>query len=288
MDAQAVAVLGQPPTQPRPVPDQRLVGDLQPVVVDGDQPGLGQPLHRGDHARVGQVQLGRGDPPLGVLGTVAQRDQSQEQRLRQPLFVLAQTGIDQFCRPRDGMPDAARGLIAGQGQRRPAAPQPGLPQRVRQQWQHAVLSGAVGHDLGDQRRLHHRPGLPGRSGDRCPELLGRHRAHQELAPLQFPGQAGVLGAVAVEVGAHAQDHPHPAARPMSALQQQRDEPATFRLLGADGEDLLELVDHHEQVGVRGLGGQCGPVVAQGALARRQHDVPAAVTGPARDQTRPQQ
>ncbi len=43
-DEQPGAILVDPSTQPRPGTQQRLVGELRPAVVDGDQPSLRQPV----------------------------------------------------------------------------------------------------------------------------------------------------------------------------------------------------------------------------------------------------
>ena len=44
LDSAARRVLGEPGRQPRPLPEERLVGDLDVAVGDGEQPGLGQPV----------------------------------------------------------------------------------------------------------------------------------------------------------------------------------------------------------------------------------------------------
>ena len=63
------------------------------------------------------------------------------------------------------------------------------------------------------------------------------------------GQGGVLCTPAVEVGANGDDHGHARCVVVGGLGQRREEPRPLRLVGAGGEDLLELVDHDERTPV---------------------------------------
>jgi hypothetical protein len=182
---------------------------------------------------------------FGVLRDVAGRRQPQEQVLDQLLLMPVERRIGAFGRLRDRVRDAARGLIAGQGQGRTSSPLPRLQQGVGQQRQHTGLSSAVGHHGGQQRGLHGGARQRGGPGDRGVHLAGVHRADQELAVTEQFGEDRVLHAVRVEIRSHSQDHPGTAVGVPCHPHQCLDEPGSFTLVLADGEDLLELV-HDDQ------------------------------------------
>ena len=59
----------------------------------------------------------------------------------------------------------------------------------------------------------------------------------------------MLGQVGEEVGAHA-EHEGDAPRVEGDAEEDLDEPAALRVVGAEREGLLELVDHQQQPGLR--------------------------------------
>lgn len=101
----------------------------------------------------------------------------------------------------------------------------------------------------------------GRAGHRVAQLGGGQRPEHHVPVLQRVGQFGVPEAVLVEVGAYAQDHERGSwvtgvtgvtgvaggARRLKDL----DEGAPARLVGAEGERLLELIHDDDRPGVAG-------------------------------------
>ena len=233
--------------QPRPVPDQRLVRQLDVVPVERDEPDRGQPLEQLRRARqVGQLVAAH--PPLGVLGAVAERAQAQEELLGDGLAGGIQPGDDVLRGPGQRVAQPAGRLVAAEGQRRAAPAPPGLQQHVGQQRQRARLVRADRDQLGDERGLHPQPGLLGRLGDDVAQLLLVERADEDLRVAQRGDELGVARAVAVEVGPHAEHDAGPAglgaARRSTSASISQARSAGVR---AEGEDLLELVDDEHEV-----------------------------------------
>ncbi len=120
---------------------------------------------------------------------------------------------------------------------------------MRDQGQGARLAGRV-RDHGRQQRAGHRAvGEDGRPGDGLAQFLAVHRADRDLRVADRLDQPGVLDAVAVEVGAYAEYHPGPAGGRRGGRGQQGDERAAFVPVRAEGEELFELVDDDQCVGV---------------------------------------
>jgi len=120
-DEQAGPVLVDPPTQPGPAPQQRLVGDLHGVAAGGQQPRGGERVQRGPRRhRVGHApkQAVRRDPtpgvggPGAVPGGLADPDQAEEDVPGGRLRGLVEPGVDVLGRPGDGARDPARRLVA--------------------------------------------------------------------------------------------------------------------------------------------------------------------------------
>ena len=83
LDRPARRVLDEPPVQPWPLPEQRLVRDLDRPVGDGQQAGAGEVLDDGADPAVRQgLELAERHPPSGDRRAVAGAGQAQEQRAR--------------------------------------------------------------------------------------------------------------------------------------------------------------------------------------------------------------
>lgn len=76
----------------------------------------------------------------------------------------------------------------------------------------------------------------------------RSRPHRELRVVQGFQQLRVRRAVHVEVRADTEHDPAPAVVLGHGGQQGVEKPAAFVLVPAEREELLELVDHHDQFG----------------------------------------
>ncbi|GLF95322.1 hypothetical protein SYYSPA8_13515 [Streptomyces yaizuensis] len=170
----------------------------------------------------------------------------------------------------DGAVDAADGVVGGEGEGTAAAPSPDLQQRVRHQRQSAGLRGRLCHDPRGQLPFHDQTGRTCRADHRLAQLSRIHRAKGEVCGAQDADQGGVLGAVAVEVGAHGDHHAQSAVRFAGREQLVEETGAFFRVL-AEGEDLLELVDHHDRVPGRdpppGAAGTTGGCFGSGGAPR---------------------
>ena len=122
---------------------------------------------------------------------------------------------------------------------------PGLEQGVRQQGQGARCVLEIVQDEVRRDPASSGPAaVLGRTGDRPPQLVGRHRADVLLLARDGAPQVRVRGEVGVEVGAERDDH---RDRPVHGDRghEVRDESAPLRLVPAQREQLLELVDDEQ-------------------------------------------
>ena len=170
--------------------------------------------------------------------------------------MRVQRGVQSLGRPRECVVDAAGGLEPAQGQGVSPAPSPGFHQGVGQQRQYAHLPEGVGHQGGQQGALDRVTGADGGLDDGLAQLVGAHRPDHDLSVAQRLDQVRVARAVRVEVGPDAQHHPATTVLRPRGGQQRVDEPGALGLVGAEGEDLLELVHHQHQLGLAGIVGQC--------------------------------
>jgi hypothetical protein len=288
-DEQAGPVLVDPPAQPGPAAQQRLVGDLHRVPAGGQQPRGGERVQRGPRShRVGHApeQAVRRDPtpgvggPVPVPGGLADPDQAEEDLPGGRLPRLVEPGVDVVGRPGDGARDPARCLVACDRQPTAVAVLPGRAQGMGQQGKpprlvaaaralapvrgpvaaraqvlagtaalvHAEIAQQPLGEPGLQRQAHR----PRGTDDRLPHLGGRHRPHNHLPGLHRLAQHPVRGGLRVEVGPHAEHHQGAARAGVSGQG-----PDLIKELGtlpfrlADREDLLKLVDDHDETPVAG-------------------------------------
>ncbi|WST43820.1 hypothetical protein OG592_06075 [Streptomyces avidinii] len=225
------------------------MSDLDALLVQRHQPVPGQGFEHEGGVRA-RVRLVPGDPAPGVLRTVAQSRQPQEQRPGEIPLYRRQRQVCGLGGLRERVLDAARGLVPVQGQPTAAAAAPGLDHRMGDQRQRPRLTGRVRDHRGQQRAGHRAPGEHGRPRDDLAQLLTAHRTDRDLRVAHRLDQVGVLDAVAVEIGAHTEHDPGPAGRRRAGRDQQGDERVALVPVPAEGEDLLELVDHDQRVDVR--------------------------------------
>ena len=159
--------------------------------------------------------------------------------------IVVETGVDALGGRCHGAVDAAGELIARHRQPVAGALLPRRQQRVGKQRQHAVATRpqVAEQDL-DEAGLQLEPGGTGGAGDGLDEFRVAHRVDHELVVLHGFEQFGISEAAAVEVGSHAQ-HDQGGTRPVA---QCGDEVAALGFVGAEREDLLELVHHDDQPG----------------------------------------
>ena len=247
--------------QQRPGGQQCLVAEFHGAGGEGEQPFGGESLQHGPHipglgrARAGG-QLRPGHPVGGVRAVAAGGGQPQEHLPGRGLLGRGEAVVGTLGAGRDGAFDAAGAFIVGQGDGLPGPAAPGLVQGVRQQWQHpgAGSPGLAGAHLGQQDLnqvvVDRGVGFLGWFGDGHPQLPPGHRADQ-VPVLNRAGQLRVVRAPGLEVSAHAQHdqcrltliRPVPGG---GGRVQGGDERPPLPLIGALGEQFLELVDHQQQ------------------------------------------
>jgi hypothetical protein len=135
------------------------------TIVAGDEPRCDQPVDHRIVVRTGDDESPR-QPAADRLAIGAWRDQSQQEVTQYRSLLLLCLVVDLLGGLRDRATDAARGVVAGDGQGTALAALPGFGQRVRHQRQGARLVGhLVDHEVGEAW-LHRQGGHPGRLLDR--------------------------------------------------------------------------------------------------------------------------
>ncbi len=263
VDQEPRPVGADPAAQPRPGVQQGLVGDLHGVAVHGDQAGPYEGVERGrGRARVGQLlHEGRpAHPPPRRTRTVGDVHQPHQDAAERVLLGGVEAAEHLLGGPGDGPLDAAGALVSGDGQGGALAPAPGGHQRVGDQRQRAggrrpagrpVAQADVAQQQGDQPGFEGETREPGRAGDGFLQLRGRHRRQDEQPAGEDGGQLREVQAVAGEVGPYAEHHDGRVVRDaLRARDRQRAEHpyerAPLVLVGAEGEQLLELVDQQHR------------------------------------------
>ena len=127
---------------------------------------------------------------------------------------------------------------------------PVVPASRQHMLQHREFVVLVGHVV--QQPLHQPRGDLAaaqcfhRRDDGFGTLGAGHARHQVLAAADGLGQPAVDGARAQRVGAHCDHHAHRRLAVLRRVEQQVDEGAGLVRVELEAEDLLELVDHHQQ------------------------------------------
>ncbi len=201
-------------------------------------------------AQVERGELGTRDAPAGVLAPLAQGDEPEQDltrgvgagRAHRPDQVLGAHG------ERSGHPaDLAVRLEGHRAADVTALEQ--LGQGELDQRQGARLVRHVADDLGDQARLDAHADLARGAGDGALELVGGERGHRHRPFGEQLAEPRLLQRPVVEVGSQRDDDPHPAPRVGDRHPEQLEEGVTLALVLGEGEDLLELVDDQQQLGV---------------------------------------
>ena len=180
----AVGVLGQPLGQPRPRGEQRLVGDLEPAVVHGEQAPTHECLHDRPARLTGravQAQFVQRHPPTYGAAAVALPRQPQQQGPGGFAGGLVELSPRVLRRTRDCASGAAGGEVAAELEVVPAPPLPGRDQSCRQERQCAGGTGDVVDDGRDELRVDREPHAGGGLLDDAAKLLGGQRRGQDDA-----------------------------------------------------------------------------------------------------------
>ena len=240
---------------------QRFVADFDGAGGQGEQPFGGEGLQHRLHIlglgwALARGQLRPGHAVRGVHAVAAGGGQPGEHLPGRGLLGRGEAVVGALGAGGDGAVDAAGAFIVSQGESLPGPAAPGLVQGVRQQRQYprAERPGLAGAHLGQQQAgqvvIDRGAGFLGWFGDGHPQLPPGHRGDQ-VPVLYRPGQLRVVGAAGLKIGAHPQHHQGRrgliGAVPGGGGRVQRgDERPPLPLLGALGEQLLELVDHQQQ------------------------------------------
>ncbi len=176
----------------------------------------------------------------------ARFDQSQQQVAEVGPLVGGHLFVHVLRCPRDRTPDAAGGLIAGDGEGATLAPFPRLTEGVGQQGQRARFAFDFPHEEIDQPRFEQKPRLVCRALDRGLQIGLRHGTQEVQAPLDEAGEAGLGRRVAEPVGPHRHHH----RRSLGPLGEGGEEPGSFVRVAAQRERLFALVDDEHQIGSR--------------------------------------
>ena len=182
------------------------------------------------------------------LAGVGEPDQDAPRGL---LLGRCQPGVRRIGEPGQRAGNPARRQIASVGEDAAAAALPGIQQRRGQQRQ---ATGAATHILDDRIEeigLDLQSRIPGRPLDRPPHLVVAHRPDQDRAVRDAGCQLLVLGARSQVVRADRQDHPRRCRTRLKEAEKLGDKARPLALVAACGEQLLELVDHHDHGRARG-------------------------------------
>ena len=251
-----------PPVQPRPRREHRLVRQLDRgharagVPVERELPRGSERVEDRRHRLL--VDVERGDlrarhPSPRVLGPLPECDEPEEQLTSGLLPVVIELRVELLRPPAERTRDPADLPVGLEEEDPPVPALEQLGQGVLHQRERAGLLGDIGEHRGDQAGLERHIHTLRRARDRAFELLGRERDHGLHTGLEQLREAPVEERPVVEVGAEGDDHAEPAAgvgrRRLEALEEVRPD----RLVLDQREDLLELVDHEDEV--RSVGGE---------------------------------
>ena len=200
--AQALAVLVQPPPEPRPLTDERFVGELHGAFVHRHQPRPNQLVEEVVHHRCGfraRSQLPQGHPTTRVLRPLAGLGQPEERPPQEVLLGLGGVREELLGGLGDGTPYTSGIPVPVEGKSPSVPPGPRLHERMREQRQSAGLPGRIPKDELDQAGLAPKPLRLRRLLDGSLYLALGHRAEQHVARGHVVGELLVHRAVAVEV-----------------------------------------------------------------------------------------
>ena len=234
------------------------MGDLDGVLGRGEESGIGQrpqQLLQLERLLPLGAQLVEGDAASGVLRAFAELREPDEDRTCQPLLALRKLDVDGLGGSGDGAPHPAALAKARQREGSVRASLPGLQKRVRQQGERPRFARNVAQHQIDETALDGEPSDPGRTLDCRAELRFVHGPQQGRRRLERRAESRYRRAETEEVRPHGDQDEHRAAVRGCRAQKGIDEHAALGRVGAEREDLLELVDEHDQpLDVRALHG----------------------------------
>ena len=204
-DALTGDVVVEPAAQPGPGPSQRLMGDLERVLLCRDESGTNQQPDDTFTTRVAQ-QAAAGHPAADRITLEGRGDEAEQDGAQRRPLLRREAVVEPIGRAGDGAPDAAAAAVALDRQGAALAPTPGLHERMRQQRKTAGFSIAVAHQQLDQAVLQAQPGDLRRLLDRLPQRGSCQRADEMETVLDEPAEVGMTAELAETVTADGDDH----------------------------------------------------------------------------------
>ena len=235
--------------------------DLDRRAAPRHQPVTGQSIEhrRGDGIPV-DVELRELGPPAGHRLALAGTDQPEEDVPRLLPLVGRELLVRPVSEPGHGAPEAAGALVGLHPQPSAVPLPPQFDERGREQWAPARFVGDLLDEGVDQGRLDPQAAAPRGQLDGPTELVHAHRTDRNMVRGQESGELGERRAATVEVAPQRDDRAEPVRRGHGSRRQVLDERGLLVVVGAAGEELLELVheEHQALVGSRrGDGGAKG-------------------------------
>jgi hypothetical protein len=256
VEEQGVATLSDPVPKPLPLGQDRLVGDLdgrrpcQRLAVEGKQAMLAVAC---EHLveRIGLelelAELAATNPaPRVVRGGVGAHEAEEDLAAGCPRR-RTEMRVKTLGTPAERADDPARRDVALERQHVGGAVREQLGERVLQERHGTRLVAHVGDDLGNEPWLEANADTSRRPLDRLGKLfLRRRRNRDHPGPQQLP-ELRVAKGVIEEVGAQRHENTRGRVGVVGQRSETCEEPAACLLVGREREQLLELVDHEQQL-----------------------------------------
>ena len=244
--APALGVVCEPVAKARPLAKQRLVGDLDRVLVDGHEAALGEHGEGSGGLWVAlRLELCERHPPAHQGRLLGVRE-AQQDRPRPLALGFCEAPVGALGKARDRAAHRAARRIARPAQGTSASLLPELEQGGGEQGKAAGLVGDVVDQLRDQAGLDPQAGPLGRKLDRPAQLLARHRPDQQLVGADLCGQRPVVGAAPVEVGPDREYDDRALVGVGGRGDERLGKGGPLALVATGGEQLFELIDGEDK------------------------------------------
>ncbi len=250
-DSQAVPVGVEPPSEPRPFANQRLVSHFDRgfaghrVVIKREEPGIAV---CGDDVRRDRRDLRTTDPATGVLGALAGQHQAPEESTYVLPARFAVALVELIGAASDRAAQTPVALIGGEREFVAVPIVDHVGQLVLDKRQACRCAGRVGYQGGDEARLDCEAHSSGRAGDGALELGGAQGGHGDRVGLHQVADEAMAEGPIVEVGPDRDHNPDPTGIIDRGRGDRAQELVAFRLVG-HCEELFELID--DQYELRG-------------------------------------
>ena len=206
MELASLRIVLEPGPKPRPLMEQRLVGDLGRPFGDGDEAGVGEDRHRARRVGVAvQVELRERRATSDHLRPFARCRQAKQDALGRRLPVGIEPVEGLLRQPCDGPlhPSGTKVVVEVKGPIPTAGPQ--LEERRREERESSWLIERVRHERIREVCVDLESRTFGGTFDRSSEFLVVHRADQDLTRREQRGERAVPSTMSIEVRAH-RDH----------------------------------------------------------------------------------